>query len=84
LEGKSGRGRIKVDPDEAECVSRLGCVECVCKKLKKKKKKKKKKKRSCGQNRMDISLCREESQGQTEKAVELKKKRKKICMILLA
>jgi len=57
LEGRLGRRRKKEDPDEDEWISRIGREECMCKEMKRKE--------SCGQNRMDIGLCREEIQGQT-------------------
>jgi hypothetical protein len=50
LEDKSGGGRKKEDPDEAEWLSRIGREECVFKKAKKK---------SCGQKGMGTGLCRE-------------------------
>jgi len=50
------RRKEKEDPVEAELVSRIGREECVCIKVKKK---------SCGQNRMEIGLRREESLRQT-------------------
>ena len=57
LEGRFGKRRKKEDADEVEWINRIGREECVCKEVKKKK--------SCGLNRMDIGLCREEIEGQT-------------------
>jgi hypothetical protein len=56
LEGKAGGGRKKEDSDVAGWICSTEREECGCKKVKKK---------SFGQNRMDIGLCREVSQGQT-------------------
>ena len=45
---------------------------------------KKVKKKSCGQNRMDIGLCRKESKGQTWRPVVLKEKTKTLLHDILA
>lgn len=76
LEGRLGRKRKKEDPGEVEWISRIGREECVCQEVKKKK--------SCGQNRMDIGLCREEIQGQTSRVVVLKKKTKTLLHDVLS